>query len=191
MSEPGHQNLRDLREDPFELLQQIEQRSRLGVARAQGGASEANEWVGIGCLLGSERFLIRRGQVREVMMMPPAVTSVPGSKEWVAGLANLRGQLLPVIDLRTFLGAGSSRTARSARVLVAESSELLVGIVVDEVYGFRRFSDSEFTDELPQTEVRCERFLDGACVRGADVWAVFNIDKLLGAPEFKQTSAGQ
>jgi twitching motility protein PilI len=189
MADASKQRLRELKDDPFEVLRQMEHRSRLGIARARGGAGETNEWVGIGCLLGSERFLVRRGQVREVMMMPPAVTNVPGSKDWVAGLANLRGQLLPIIDLRTFLGAGNSRTSRTARVLVAESNEVLVGIVVDEVYGFRRFSDNEFTADLPETEIRCERFLDGACVRGADVWAVFNIEKLLGAPDFQQAAA--
>lgn len=180
--------LRELRDDPFELLFQMERRSRLGLATATGSDAAA-EWVGIGCMLGGERFLFRRGQVREVMMMPQFVTAVPGAKEWVAGLANLRGQLLPIVDLRQFLGAGSSRNARTARVLVAESDELLVGIVVDEVFGFRRFSESEFSEELPETEIRCDRYLDGACVRGADSWAVFSMDRLLAAEEFQQAAA--
>ena len=82
------------------------------------------------------------------MMLPQFVTPVPGAKDWVAGLANLRGQLLPIVDLRQFLGAGSSRNSRTARVLVAESDELLVGIVVDEVFGFRRFNETEFSEEV-------------------------------------------
>ncbi len=189
MPDTNNMPLVELRDDPFELLYQMERRSRLGLAAASGTDGAAAEWVGIGCLLGEERFLFRRGQVREVMMMPQFVTPVPGAKDWVAGLANLRGQLLPIVDLRQFLGAGSSRNARTARVLVAEHDELLVGIVVDEVFGFRRFSESEFTEDLPETEIRCDRYLDGACVRGADSWAVFSMDRLLAADEFQQAAA--
>ncbi|MCP4001621.1 MAG: purine-binding chemotaxis protein CheW [Gammaproteobacteria bacterium] len=181
--------LRELISEPFELMREMERRCRLNLAAVTGVDGESNEWVGIGCLLGDERFLVARAQVREVMMMPPVVTPVPGSKDWVAGLANLRGQLLPIIDLRRFLGSGSSYGVRTARVLVAENSELLIGIIVDEVYGFRRFNENEFSADVPETELRCERYLDGACVRGSDVWAVFSIDKLLDAKEFHQAAA--
>jgi twitching motility protein PilI len=182
-------SLSELRDDPYELLRQMEARSRLGQAASAGGDAESVEWVGIGFLLGNERFLVQRGQVREVMMLPALMTLVPGSKDWVAGLANLRGQLLPIIDLREFLGAGSTEHTRASRVLVAENDELLVGILVDEVYGFRRFSQTEFTSELPDLKLRCERYLDGACVRGADTWGVFSMEKLLAAAEFQQAAA--
>jgi twitching motility protein PilI len=180
--------LRELRDDPYELLRQMESRSRLGQAAA-GGGSEVAEWVGIGFLLGEERFLVQRGQVREVMMLPSLMTSVPGSKDWIAGLANLRGQLLPVIDLREFLGAGNTQATRTARVLVAENDDLLVGLLVDEVFGFRRFSQAEFSTDLPDLKLRCDRYLDGACVRGADTWGVFSMEKLLAATEFQQAAA--
>lgn len=180
--------LRELRNDPFLLLQQMEQRSRLNMS-AQGAVVEGSaDWVGIGCLLGTERYLIERSQVREVLMMPTMLTRVPRCKEWVAGLANLRGQLLPVIDLRLFLGAGSSQGLNSARVLVAENEDIMAGIIVDEVYGFRRFSNNEFAPQAPETELRCERYLDGACTRGADVWPILNMSKLLGASEFQQAA---
>ncbi len=189
MSDTGRQSLRELRDSPFALLQELEKRSRLALAGAAAGDTDAEEWVGIGCLLGSERFLVARNDVREVMMMPATVTRVPGTREWVAGLANLRGQLLPVFDLRAFLGAGSSRAARSARVLVANSPEMPVGIIVDEVFGFRRFLSSEFSADIPDTELRCERYLDGACVRGEEVWPVFSLQKLIAAGEFQKAAA--
>jgi len=182
MSEGRKGALRDLRDSPFELLRELERRSRLSLSGAATLDSDAEEWVGIGCLLGNERYLVARNQVREVMMMPATVTRVPGTCEWVAGLANLRGQLLPVFDLRAFLGAGSSRGARSARVLVASNGEMPVGIVVDEVFGFRRFLSSEFSEEIPETEMRCERYLDGA-------WPVFSLEKLIAASDFQKAAA--
>ncbi len=189
MSETYTGTLRDLRDRPFELLRELERRSRLALSGSASLDADAEEWVGIGCLLGSERFLVARDDVREVMMMPSAVTRVPGTREWVAGLANLRGQLLPVFDLRAFLGAGNSRGVRSARVLVANSPDMPVGIIVDEVFGFRRFLSSEFTDEIPDTEIRCERYLAGACIRGEEVWPVFSVQKLIAADEFQKAAA--
>jgi twitching motility protein PilI len=181
--------LRALREQPFELLRELERRSRLALAGSTGSDADSGEWVGIGCQLGIERYLVARADVREVMMMPPSVTRVPGTRDWVAGLANLRGQLLPVFDLRTFLGAGNSRNSRSARVLVAHSGDSLVGIIVDEVFGFRRFLNAEFDTEIPETQIRCERFLEGACRRGDDVWPVFSLQKLMAAEEFQKAAA--
>jgi len=101
----------------------------------------------------------------------------------------LRGQLLTVIDLRIFLGAGTSKGIRTGRVLVLDSPEMPVGIIVDEVFGFRRFSNSEFTDRIPETELRCERYMAGACGRGTDVWPIFSLKKLLDASEFQQAAA--
>ena len=189
MSEAHKGTLRELQDSPFELLRELERRSRLSLSGAAILDSDADEWVGIGCLLGNERYLVARNQVREVMMMPASITRVPGTHEWVAGLANLRGQLLPVFDLRAFLGAGNSRGARSARLLVVNNSDMPMGIIVDEVFGFRRFLSSEFSDEIPETEMRCERYLDGACQRGADVWPVLSMKKLLHAKEFLQVAA--
>ena len=96
---------------------------------------------------------------------------------------------MPVFDLRTYLGAGNSRGARGARVLVVIYQEMPVGIIVDEVFGFRRFLTSEFTTEVPETEIRCEQYLDGACARGDDVWPVFSMSKLLAAGEFQKAAA--
>jgi twitching motility protein PilI len=189
MSDTQAISLYELKDQPFELLRELERRSKEALSAGLAGDSDAEEWVGIGCLLGSERFLVNRHEVREVMMLPSTVTRVPGTREWVAGLTNLRGQLLPVFDLRAYLGAGSSRGSRSARVLVVNSSETLVGIIVDEVFGFRRFLTSEFSDDKPETKLRCERYLDGSCRRGDDVWPVFSLSKLIAANEFQKAAA--
>ena len=84
-------------------------------------------------------------------MLPSTLTRVPGAKPWVRGLANVRGHLLPIADLRGFLGGGTTTGERSARVIVANSTEFPVGVVVDEVYGFRRFLQREHVAEFPPT----------------------------------------
>jgi twitching motility protein PilI len=188
MSEQYRGSLQNLRDKPFELLREMERLSRSAAAGSRGQGT-ANEWVGIGCQIANERFLVSREEIREVMIMPAALTRVPGAKEWVTGLANLRGHILTVIDLRVFLGAGTSKGVRTARVLVAEHPDMPVGIIVDEVFGFRRFSENEFSDSKPETQLRCERYLAGACARGTDVWPILSLKELLSAAEFQKAAA--
>jgi len=73
-------------------------------------------------------------------------------------------------------------------VLVLQGIDLPVGLIVDEVYGFRRFLDSERSDKVPRTIIRCEQYLDGSFDRGVEVWPVFDIDRLRASAEFQQAA---
>jgi twitching motility protein PilI len=175
-------------EQPFELLEELERRSRAAFA-GKGGDSLPEEWVGIGFRIGQEQFVAHRDQVREVLMLPESMTRVPGAKRWMLGIANLRGHLLPLVDLQMMLGSGRTSLRRATRVISVNHREVPAGLVVDEVQGFRRFMDSEFNDKSPQTAVRCDRFLHGAYQRGHDVWPIFNLYDLLESSTFLQAAA--
>lgn len=182
-------NLKVLRDKPFELLRELERLARAALTGQGRDAASEREWVGVAFRVSSENFLVAREETREVLGFPAVVTRVPGSKPWIRGLANVRGQLLPVIDLRAFLGGGATTIGRATRVLVANHREVPAGLLVDEVQGFRRFSDGEFSATLPPTIVRCERYLAGAFRRGVDSWPVFSLRTLLESAEFLQAAA--
>ena len=175
-------------EQPFELLQELERRSRAAVA-GQGSGSIADEWVGIGFRIGDEQFVASREQVREVLMLPEALTRVPGAKRWLLGIANLRGHLLPLIDLKLLLGSGRTSMRRTTRVISVNHRDVPAGLVVDEVQGFRRFMNTEFSDKWPQTAVRCDRYISGAYERGQESWPIFGLYDLLESSSFLQAAA--
>jgi twitching motility protein PilI len=181
--------LRALRDRPYELLRELDRRARTAAQGQPEAAAAGNEWVGIAFRLGGEAFLLAREETREVMGYPASVTRVPGAKSWIRGLSNVRGQLLPVIDVRAFLGSGATTVTRVTRVLVANHREIPAGLMVDEVMGFRRFYESEFSADLPPTLLRCERYLAGAFKRGAEVWPVFSVRTLLESQQFLQAAA--
>jgi twitching motility protein PilI len=181
-------SLRSLRENPFDLLQELERRGKAALAGAAGDDINVEEWVGIAFRLEDEQFVVARDDIREIMLVPSVITRVPGAKPWMRGLANVRGHLLPIVDLKKFLGAGAKSGARESRVLVVQSSEMPVGIIADEVFGFRRFLEQEFTSKTPQTVTRCERYLDGAYKRGDEIWPVFNMDLILNSEEFQSAA---
>jgi twitching motility protein PilI len=62
-------------------------------------------------------------------------------------------------------------------------------LLVDEVLGFRRFSDSEFTADVPATIVRCDRYIAGSFRRGNEQWPVIGLRSLLEDPAFTGASA--
>ena len=181
-------DLATLVEQPFELLQEIERRSRAAHS-GQGAGSAPAEWVGVGFRIGEEQFVASREQVREVLMLPDAVTRVPGARRWLLGIANLRGHLLPLIDVKLLLGSGRTTLRRTTRVISVNHREVPAGLVVDEVLGFRRFMDHEFTNEAAETIVRCDRFLGGSYQRGEESWPVFNVFDLVESNMFLQAAA--
>jgi len=181
-------DINTLVDQPFELLQELERRSRAAVA-GQGSGSLQDEWVGIGFRIGEEQFVANREQVREVLMLPESLTRVPGAKRWLLGIANLRGHLLPLVDLKMLLGSGRTSMRRMTRVISVNHRDVPAGLVVDDVQGFRRFSNSEFIDKWPQTAVRCDRYISGAYQRGQDTWPVFGLYDLLESSAFLQAAA--
>ena len=184
----GSADLAALVEQPFELLQEIERRSR--AVHADGGSSDTPaEWVGVGFRIGEEQFVASREQVREVLMLPDAMTRVPGANRWLLGIANLRGHLLPLIDVKLLLGSGRTTLRRTTRVISINHREVPAGLVVDEVLGFRRFMDHEFANEAAKTIVRCDRFLGGTYQRGDESWPVFNLFDLVESNMFLQAAA--
>ncbi|MBX3704133.1 MAG: purine-binding chemotaxis protein CheW [Steroidobacteraceae bacterium] len=180
--------LRALRDRPFELLLALEKRARDVVAGAREGAA-AQEWIGVAFRMGGETFLVERDEAREVMGVPSPITRVPGARSWIMGLANVRGQLLPVIDLKQYFGSGETVAGRNTRVIVVNHREIPAGLVVDEVLGFRRFAEREFNAESPPTLIRCEHYLAGSFRRGSEAWPVISLRSLVESAAFLQGSA--
>ena len=183
------ESLRALRDRPFELLQRLEQRNRPTPGAGAAQATPEREWVGVACRMGGEIFLVAREETREVLGYPAAVTRIPGAKAWVRGLANVRGQLLPMLDLRQFLGSGVTNIGRNTRVIVVNHREVPAGLVVDEVLGFRRFAEREFNADPPPTVIRCDSYLAGAFRRGGEVWPVLSMKSLVESQSFLQAAS--
>jgi twitching motility protein PilI len=182
-------SLRSLRDRPFELLKELEKRSRAVNAGNVQEATPGREWVGVAFRMGGETFLVAREETREVLGYPAVVTRIPGAKGWVKGLANIRGQLLPMLDLRQFLGSGATASGRNTRIVVVNHREIPAGLMVDEVLGFRRFAEAEFNAEAPPTVIRCDSYLAGAFRRGGEVWPVLSLKSLVESQSFLQAAS--
>ena len=82
--------------------------------------------------LGREEYGMDILRVQEIKRMM-SITRVPSTPSFIKGVINLRGSVLPVIDLRTRLGLLEEELQDSARIIVVLVNEATVGFIVDEV----------------------------------------------------------
>jgi twitching motility protein PilI len=105
------------------------------------------------------------------------------------GVANVRGSLLPVVDLKQFLEGERTVVHEGQRVLVVRQSGGNVAVVIDELFGQRTFNDTHKSEDAVSSEGRYSNFV-GQAYRLADVnWNVFSMATLTRTPEFRQATA--
>lgn len=80
--------------------------------------------------LGEEEYGVEILQVQTIERMLP-ITRVPHAPEFVEGVANLRGSVVPIIDLRKRLGLESTEHTNESRIITVKVDEVMVGMVVD------------------------------------------------------------
>ena len=82
--------------------------------------------------LDSETYGIDIFRVNEIIRLRE-ITPIPQAEAHIRGLVNLRGKTIPVVDLRTRFGLYSAEASEQARIIVVDTDEGNVGVIVDEV----------------------------------------------------------
>lgn len=95
--------------------------------------------------LGAEEYGVDIAQVQEINRMV-AVTHVPRAPEFMEGVINLRGQLIPIIDLRSRFGMPRAEHTKNTRIVVTEIGAKRVGMVVDSVSEVLRLATDQIED---------------------------------------------
>ena len=103
-----------------------------GSATASGSRRSSAELQIVVFELGDERYGLDIAAVYEIIRHQP-ITAVPQAPAFVEGVINLRGRIIPVVDLRDRFGMASGELTRASRIVVAEAAGTRVGLVVDGV----------------------------------------------------------
>jgi twitching motility protein PilI len=173
---------------PFLVLAEYEQRSLAHIAGLPEQLDAPGLWRGVAYRIGSHRLASGFGEVVEILSMP-ALTPVPGSQPWMLGVANVRGTLLPVVDLKQFLEGERTVLHEGQRVLVVRQPGGDVAVTIDEMYGQRSFVDAQGIDVAPVSEGRYAHFIERAYRMNDQDWGVFSLERLARTPEFRQAAA--
>jgi len=163
--------------NPFALLQNIAQRCRSHAADLPSPSEAVEYWRGVGFILAGKRYVAPMSDIDEILTSPK-LTPVPGVKHWVQGVANVRGRLVPIMDLASFFG-GRATSLRTQRTLIIEKGELLNGLVVDAVLGMQHFPvDSRQAVSSSGIPEKTLPFISGVYQRDGEQWPVFSFDAL-------------
>jgi twitching motility protein PilI len=177
-----------LTQTPFEILLDYEQRAQAHVAGTAEQVEAPGLWRGIAFRMGERHMVSGINEVNEILTMP-AMAVIPGTKPWLLGVANIRGNLIAIVDLRGFIEGGRTPIGDRSRVLVARQRGGAVGLLVDEVLGQRNFTDENVPMDAKEGDERYERFVVRRYDLGATVWGVFSMTELTKTPDFSQAAA--
>jgi purine-binding chemotaxis protein CheW len=142
--------------------------------------------------LASEEFGIRVLKVREIMGLQQ-ITTVPQTPAHIKGVINLRGKVLPVIDLRLKFGLPAAEYTQRSCIIVTqvqgESAPVLMGIVVDGVSEVLNLAASEIEDTPDFGEEVSGQYLLGMAKVKGKVKILLDIDKVLSIQELHKLHA--
>lgn len=168
---------------PFDFLQDIDQRCRINGKGLPVGTQVVDDWIGIGFKLLGKRLIAQMNEIAEILP-PPSTIRVPGVQGWVKGLANVRGTLMPVLDMNAFLKAPFIESASERRILVINKQNVVAGLLVEEVFGLRRFKPDMKVDEMSSDVGVLEPYIDGSFTDDQARWNIFSIEKLVEHDQF-------
>lgn len=173
--------------DPFELLLDLERRTLKGSTGLPALDLVEEEWIGIGFRVGSSKLIAAMSEVKEILDVPQ-FTHVPGVKSWIVGVANVRGSLLPILDMKTYLLGEDTQQREKSRIIVIDYKGFNTGLIVDEVYGMRHFRESDATEDVPDLHQGLTQYVEKAFMQDKEHWPVFDFNEMAQDERFAHAS---
>jgi purine-binding chemotaxis protein CheW len=153
-------------------------------ARKSGASAKAKEGKYLTFVLGHEEYGLEILKVREIISVME-ITEVPQVPAFIKGVINLRGKVIPIIDLRLKFGMSAIEYTRETCIIVVNVRELLLGIVVDTVAEVLDIIEKDI--DPPPTfggAIKTDFILGMGKVKGK-VKILLDIDKVLSSEELE------
>lgn len=155
-------------------LREFQQNVLNRIQTSEGAASHIST---LGVQIADQNWLVEMSDIAEVLPLPVLAT-VPLTKPWFIGVANIRGNLYSITDLSAFSGLGETLRGQSSRVLLlAEKYAFNAGLLVSRVIGLRDSSAWKKTGMGEEARLVDEQ---------GQTWRRLDIAHLLQRPEFVQ-----
>jgi purine-binding chemotaxis protein CheW len=133
-------------------------------------------------VLENEEFACNISDVREVLKMV-RVTPLPRSIDFVEGVINLRGEVIPVIDLRKRFNLDDVERTDDSRIIIVEVESRMVGLIVDSVSEVIRMVNENIQDSPDQVAGRHTDLIMGVGKLGERLLIILNLGKILSTEE--------
>ncbi len=135
--------------------------------------------------LDNESYGINVMQVQEVLRYSE-IAPVPGAPTYVLGIINLRGNVVTVIDTRLRFGLSQTETSDQTRIVIIETENQVVGILVDSVAEvvYLRQSEIETTPNVGNDETA--KFIQGVCHKNDELLILVDLEKMMSDEEWAE-----
>ena len=143
----------------------------------------------IGFRVGNEEFGLDILRVQEIIRVPQ-LTRVPNSADFVEGVINLRGKIIPVVSLRKRFGLGEASADNQTRIVVVEAGEVVLGFVVDSVSQVLTISAGTIEPPPLLGKIECD-YVSGVGKVGERLLIILDVDRLMRATKDSLTTSGE
>ena len=131
------------------------------------------------------RYSLDVKNVEEVVPLP-AITPFATLPSFIRGIINLRGNAVPVIDLRKRLGMKESKDELYNKVVIVKFRNKITGLVVDKVFSVSEVSESQFVSPPEMMEGVDVRFMSAAIQMGSELLVILNLENILSLKESEE-----
>jgi purine-binding chemotaxis protein CheW len=134
----------------------------------------------IGIKIAGEEFLLSIDFINEIVMLPH-ITFVPNCAKYIEGVVNLRGTILPVINVRKMMGMSRGEPTVGTRIIICkeENLNLRVGLLVDNITFVVSLPPDGIDLASPPSAVSGYDLLSGVAKQGSVVSGVLDLNKIL------------
>ena len=174
---------------PYALLADYDQRSLAHDPGVPEQIEAPGLWRAIGFRVGDHQFASGIDEISEILMSPPPVTSIPATQPWLLGVANVRGNLMALVDLKQYLFKQRTHVTGRARVLVVRQTGGNVGLLVDELLGQRNLADADRVGAEGESDPGLARFVTEVVTQGATRIGRFSMVDLAHTQDFQHPAA--
>lgn len=168
---------------PFELLTEYERLSLKHKVTVES-VDLVDQWSGVGFRVDEINYVLAIDKIVEVLIITET-TKIPGISSWVLGLGNIRGNLLPLIDFKSFLYGKTTKITAHTRMVVVNQLAGQIGLVVDEVFGQKHFQTSQIID----SDEDSVKYSEVAYQEEDEIWHVLNDEMLINDSAFQNAAA--
>ena len=137
--------------------------------------------------IGEEEFGVNILKVQEIIRTME-ITKVPRAPEFVEGVINLRGKVIPIIDLRRRFGLAPKAHDKNTRIIVIEINNIIVGFVVDAVSEVLRIPASTVEPPPPVVAGVDSDYISGVGKLQDRLLIMLDLDKLLSSEDMDMLS---
>ena len=173
---------------PLQVLTELETACKQLQDIYDNNSSDTIFWSGLGFRIADHKFCIDSNDIDEVLdsNFQNNLSNVPGAKAWLCGLTSLRGQALPVIDLKQYLLDEKSALTKDSRLIVLDYNKMKIGLIIDETCGLKHFEKDniENTSEIENLPSKVKKFISQTFLKNNQTWIEFSIKKLESDPDF-------